>query len=204
MWESVNVFVLRFRLPRNTMFRVDGLLANEVFAGQRFDIGGWGLRAETQLTKQIYLQAFLRRTGSVFYDPEAPYQGDGTRIMGYLDYQPLEKLNLGLSATYIDFFRRSDGVKIYDYLILRNRNTFQVNKYLFVRGIVEYNDFYKRVTLDGLVSFTYIPGTVIYVGYGSALEKLEWDEGLPGYVSSRRFLEMQRGLFFKVSYLYRF
>jgi len=204
LWESVNVFVLRFRLPRSTMFRIDGILANEVFAGQRFDTGGLGMRLETQLTKQFFLAAFIRRTGSVFYDPAEPYQGDGTRIMGTIDFQPIEQLNLGLSATYINYFRRSDGVKIYDYLILRSRNTFQLNKYLFVRGIVEYNDFYKRMTLDGLVSFTYIPGTVVHVGYGSAFEKQEWDEGLPGYAPSSRYHEMERSFFFKVSYLYRF
>jgi hypothetical protein len=73
-----------------------------------------------------------------------------------------------------------------------------------VRGIVEYNDFYKRMTLDGLLSFTYIPGTVVHLGYGSALEKQEWDEGLPGFAPSSRFHEMARGFFFKVSYLWRF
>jgi hypothetical protein len=204
MWESVNLVTFRMRLPRNTMVRFDGLLANEVFAGQRFDIGGFGMQAETQLTKQLYLLGFVRRTGSVYYDPAEPYQGDGTRVMGILDYQPMHQLDLALTATYIDFFRRTDGAKVYDYLILRSRNTFQLNKYLFVRGIVEYNDFYKRMTLDGLVSFTYIPGTVVHVGYGSALEKQEWDEGLPGFVASPRFHEMERGFFFKVSYLYRF
>jgi hypothetical protein len=60
------------------------------------------------------------------------------------------------------------------------------------------------MTLDGLVSFTYIPGTVIHLGYGSALEKLEWDEGLEGFAPSSRFHQMQRGFFFKVSYLHRF
>jgi hypothetical protein len=60
------------------------------------------------------------------------------------------------------------------------------------------------MTLDGLVSFTYIPGTVIHLGYGSALEKQEWDASLPGFAPSSRFHEMKRGFFFKVSYLYRF
>ena len=36
MWESVNLVTFRMRLPRNTMVRFDGLVANEVFAGRRF------------------------------------------------------------------------------------------------------------------------------------------------------------------------
>jgi hypothetical protein len=203
MWETVDLFTLRFRLPRNTMFRIDTLLGNEIYAGQRFNLGGFGLQAESQLAKQLYVQIFARRTGSTFYDPADPYQGYGTRAAATIRYQPMDQLDFSLSASYVDFYRKADKVKIYDYLILRSRNTFQVNKYLFVRGIVEYNDFYKRMTLDGLVSFTYIPGTVVHLGYGSALEKQEWDEGLPGFAPSSRFHEMKRGFFFKVSYLWR-
>ena len=204
MWETVNLFTLRFRLPRNTMVRFDTLVANEVYAGARFGRGGFGMQAESQLAKSLYVQLFGRRWGSVFYDPESPYQGYGTTAMGGLTYQPITQLELALNLTYVDFYRRLDRSKVYDYLILRSRNTFQINKYLFVRGIVEYNDFYKRMTLDGLVSFTYIPGTVVHLGYGSAFEKQEWDPALEGFAPSSRFHEMQRGFFFKVSYLYRF
>ncbi|MCX6570597.1 MAG: DUF5916 domain-containing protein [Candidatus Aminicenantes bacterium] len=204
MWETVNVFVLRFRLPRNTMVRFDGILANEVYAGKRFDQSGCGFMMESQLAKQVYVQARVRRTGNTFYDPADPYQGYGTQATTAVRYQPMDQLDFSLSLDYVDFFRKSDRTKIYDYLILRSRNTYQVNKYLFVRGIVEYNDFYKRMTLDGLLSFTYIPGTVVHLGYGSALEKQEWDEGLAGFAPSSRFHEMKRGFFFKVSYLWRF
>lgn len=204
MWESVNLFTLRFRLPRNSQVRFDGLLANEIYAGRRFDLSGFGLQAESQLAKSVYIQWFARRTGSTYYDPADPYQGYGTRMMGALVYQPVTQLDFALSLTYVDFYRKLDRTKVYEYMILRSRNTFQINKYLFVRGIVEYNDFKKRMTLDGLVSFTYIPGTVIFVGYGSAFEKQEWDMGLGGFAPSSRFHEMDRGFFFKVSYLYRF
>ena len=51
------------------------------------------------------------------------------------------------------------------------------------------------MTLDGLVSFTYIPGTVVHLGYGSALEELEWDEGLPGFAKSDRYNTMERAFF---------
>ena len=202
MFETVNLFTLRFWLPRSTMFRIDTLFANEVYAGERFGRGGAGFQAESQITKHVFLNLFFRRTGSVFYDPEDPYQGYGNRIGGYLQYQPIDKLSFILSLSYIDFFRDLDKQKIYDYAIIRSRNTFQINKYLFLRAIFEYNDFRDRLTVDTLVSFTYIPGTVIYAGYGSAFEKLEWD-GFD-YRESDNFHETKRGFFFKVSYLWRF
>ena len=200
-FETINVFVLRFWLPRNSMFRVDGLLGNEVYAGRKFNLSGYRSLFQTQLTKHLYLEGLFRRGGLIYYDPADPYQGYGNRAQVYAEYQPLEKFSFGLSYTYIDFYRKSDRQKVYDYGIVRSRNTFQINKYLFIRAIFEYNTFYSRLTTDGLISFTYIPGTVVHVGYGSAYEKLEWTGS--EYVESRRFLETQRGFFFKVSYLWR-
>jgi hypothetical protein len=55
---------------------------------------------------------------------------------------------------------------------------------------------------DLLASFTYIPGTVIHLGYGSMYERIRWEEDR--YESADRYLETQRGLFFKASYLWRF
>jgi hypothetical protein len=200
-FETINVFVLRFWLPGNSQFRVDGLLGNEVYYGRKFSLDGYRVQFVTQLTKQFYLEGQFRRGGSIFYDPADPYQGYGNQAQIYAEYQPLEKLSFGFSYTYIDFYRKSDRQRVYDYGIIRSRNTVQVNKYLFLRAIFEYNTFYRRLTTDGLISFTYIPGTVIHLGYGSAYEKSEWNGR--EYLESRRFLETQRGFFFKVSYLWR-
>ncbi len=200
-WESYNLFVLRFRLPRSTQVRFEGIAANEVFAGGRFDRSGFGLRAETQIFKQLYAYGYLRRCGKIYYDEAAPYQGYGITSDSGLRYQPAEKLDFMLDLTYTNFYRRADHRKIYGYTILYDRNTFQINKYLFVRAIFEYNLYHKRLTADGLVSFTYIPGTVFYVGYGSALDRTEWNGA--EYVSTDRFVQKRTGFFFKISYLWR-
>jgi hypothetical protein len=139
--------------------------------------------------------------GAIYYDPDAPYQGDGNRAQAGVQFQPTDQLDFSLSLAYSDFTRRSDKAKIYDYTLLRSFNSFQLNKYLFLRAIVEYNFYYKRMTVDGLASFTYIPGTVIYVGYGTALERIRWNGA--DYEDADRFLETKRGFFFKVSYLWR-
>jgi hypothetical protein len=201
MYETINVLALRFGLPRSSQFRVDAILGNEVFEGRRFVRNSWRVQAYTQVAKQVYVQGYYRRGGTVYYDPDDPYQGYGSDVQLTLDYQPTQQLDLMFDAAYTDFYRKSDKSKVYDYAILRSRNTFQVNQYLFLRAIVEYNDFRKRLTLDTLISFTYIPGTVVFVGYGSAFEQQDWNG--TEYVTGNRFRENQRGFFFKVSYLWR-
>lgn len=100
-------------------------------------------------------------------------------------------------------FRESPREKIYDYNIYRGRLTYQVNKYFFFRGVIEYNSFRRQLLSDILASFTTIPGTVIHIGYGSLYKKLAWEEETGLYRESDRFMEIQRGFFFKASYLWR-
>jgi len=66
---------------------------------------------------------------------------------------------------------------------------------------VEYNSYEKDLSTDFLVSFTYIPGTVVHIGYGSLYQKVAWNghEYQPG----SDYLETIRGVFFKASYLWR-
>jgi len=186
MWETTNVFVFRAYLPRNTQIRFDGILANEVFAGRRFDRCAFGIRGQSQIFKRLYAQFMTRWGNRIYYDPDAPYAGYGPQATVGLEYQATDQLAFGLDLTYQGFSRKSTHEKIYDYTILRSRNTYQVFKYLFLRGIVEYNFYLKRMTVDTLASFTYVPGTVFYVGYGSAFARLAW----PGreYVAADRFL----------------
>jgi hypothetical protein len=203
LFETTNLFTFRVHMPGTSMFRIDLVLANEVFAGKRFDTSSIGFRVESQLTKHLYVYAFYRYGGSIFYDPDNPFPGKSNQVSLTLQYQPVEKLNTSLDLTYSDFYRKSDSQKEYDYTILRSKTTFQLNKYLFFRGIAEYNFFREELFLDFLASFTYIPGTVVHIGYGSVLEKIHWDSNLREYVPAQQFEQTHRAFFFKVSYLWR-
>lgn len=201
MWETWDMVALRFFLPRSTQVRFDAAKATETYVGFRFNRDNARVQVYSQLDKRFAVELTYRYGDFIYYDSTAPYQGYGNRLAGEVVYQPTDKLNFGLDLTYYDFFRQSDGAKIYDYTILRSRNTFQVNKYVFFRGIVEYNAYRRRFTVDSLVSFTYIPGTVFYAGYGSAYERLEWNG--TEYTDSERYMNTKHGFFCKLSYLVR-
>jgi len=116
-------------------------------------------------------------------------------------YQPSESLNLTLNWTHADFYRDTTDEKIYSYPISRAKLTYQFSHAFFLRAIAEYNGYRRQLVTDFLASYTYIPGTVIYLGYGALAKKQEWENGM--YRPSDHFLDLQRGLFFKASYLWR-
>jgi hypothetical protein len=200
LFETQDTFDLRLILPRNTTLIAGAGYLTEVFLGQRFGRSRVRLIGSSQVTRQLSWEIRYVYGQKIRY-LESPFQGRGSDAQCGLTYLPWDKLNLSLALAYSNFFRSADGAKEFDYAILRSQNTYQLNKYLFFRAVVEYNSFYKSLMTDFLASFTYIPGTVVHVGYGSLYEKTAWEDGV--YVPSDRFLETKRSFFFKVSYLWR-
>jgi len=200
MNEALGRFGVDLLLPGNTGLTLEAWKASEIFLGRRFDISQYRLIANSWLNKKLYLYLAGRRGSQIRYAQD-PFQGRGSTFVGMLRYLPTDKLQWEVRFTYADLYAKADKLKVYEYTILRNKLTYQANKYLFFRGVLEYNDYRKKLLSDLLVSFTYIPGTVIQLGYGSLYEKVRWDK--TDYRPDDRFLEMKRGLFFKASYLWR-
>jgi len=59
--------------------------------------------------------------------------------------------------------------------------TFQIDKHLFLRAIVQYDSSRRQVLTDFLASWELLPGTVVYAGYGSLVERRGWD-GWASYI----------------------
>ena len=197
-WENLNGFFLTFILPRTSMLRTGYGYANEIYLGEKFSTNYFNFLVSSQFTKQLYFDVYYRYCNKIRYIAD-PYQGKGNVVLASIIYQPSDNFSSSLSFTYDDFYQGEK--KEYDYSIIRFKNTYQVNKYLFFRAIVEYNSFYEDMTTDLLASFTYIPGTVIHLGYGSLYEKMKWEND--AYIKDNHFLETKRGFFFKTSYLWR-
>jgi len=200
LYETNDALAFQVLLPGNMRVTVMGVYSTEIFLGKRFNTSGGLVQVSSQLSKKLTVSGLFRRGNAIRYTAD-PFQGYGNRATGNVIYQPSDKFSLNLSLVYSDFFQKETKEKVFDYTIWRSRLTYQMNKYLFFRGIVEYNTYREELLTDLLASFTYIPGTVIQLGYGSLYNRLEWDG--EGYRSADRFLEMRRGLFFKASYLWR-
>jgi len=202
MWETYNYGAVKVVFLGSMGATILYTYATEVFADQRFKTDGFQGSVSGLMTKQLRA-SLTYRTGNAIYYSATPYQGKSSRASATIIYQPTANLEANLSFVYSDFYRASNSEKIYEYPISRAKITYQMNRYLFVRGIAEYNKYRRRVLTDFLASFTYIPGTVAHAGYGSVYERMEWDDARRSYINSEQFLESQRGFFFKVSYLWR-
>ena len=170
----------------------------------------------SQIFKSLFFDLEIGTKGSPWYDdPNNPFQGDITYQTAFINFQPTENFSSEVIGVKEIFTSRDDELDLYDYNICRIKTTYQINKYLFIRGVLDYTyvnypDYAvkypeegkigdeKRLTSEFLIGFNYIPGTVVYFGYGARRENLTYDG--KDYIPADTFTEMKRRLFFKASY----
>ncbi len=123
---------------------------------------------------------------------------------GSVSLQPTGSLNLSVDYNRSTFDHTDTGERVYTVDVINARTTYQFDRRLALRAIVQYDSSLKQILTDLLASFELVPGTVAFVGYGSLYERREWESDVGAAPTSPRYLTSRRGLFFKVSYAHRF
>jgi hypothetical protein len=199
-WETNNYVAATMFFLGSLNVRVKYSYSTEIFLNQKFKTGGLTTSFGGLVSNTLNFAVVYRKLNSIYYS-NAPFQGSSNVVQAIAIFQPSDNISTRFDFIFSDFKRNSDNKILYEYPISRLRLTYQMNKYLFFRGIAEYNKYRRRLLTDFLASFTYIPGTVLHFGYGSIYQKTEWVNN--SYLASDNFLEMKRGFFFKASYLWR-
>jgi hypothetical protein len=202
LWETFNHLSVTSFFLGSYNARVKYSYSTEIFGGEKFNIGGMQFNLGGLISKQFTFSLSYKRMNAIYYS-QNPFQGKSNLINAIMVYQISDNVESYSSFVFSDFRRESNSELIYEYPIFRERLTYQFNKYLFFRGVVEYNKYKRQLLTDILVSFTYVPGTVLFVGYGSLYRKTEWNQYENRYADSQNFNEVTRGFFFKMSYLWR-
>jgi hypothetical protein len=189
---------IRFNFTRSGYLRVDYGTGHETYAGRKFEIGRMMIDGGVQATRWLNVSGGTQAGPAIFYDEEAPYQGDRRSANLRIGLQPNASFNSNTSYSFVTFTNRATGLNAYRVHVLNLRNTYQFTPRFFIRAVAQFDSSRKRVLGDFLASYELSPGTVAHAGYGSlfgkALEEVELD----------RYTATARALFFKVSYLFHF
>jgi hypothetical protein len=194
---------IRLYFTRQGNIQVDYGGGKEAWIGRTFHFSRTRMRGSAQFFRWLNVQAGARFGGSIYYDTDNQFLGNSRTFDFECTLQPSSKLSQSIGYDRVVFNRDSDGSHVYTVDIINTKTTYQFNKHLFVRAIERYDSSRQQVLMDYLVSYEPVPGTVAYAGYGTLLDRDEWNgtEFVPGQGNYRT---MQRGLFFKLSYLFRF
>lgn len=186
---------VRMHFTKQGWFRFDQGAGTEPWAGRSFDTRRRRIMGGIQLRRWLGLNGQAQNGNEIYYDPVDPFLGRSRRYSGDVNLQPNSKINQAIFYQRVAFDRISSGQRVFTVHIANLRSTYQFNRHLFARAIIQYDSSRKRVLTDLLGSYELMPGTVAHIGYGSLIEK-------PG--RTRGYFSTTRGLFFKASYLHRF
>lgn len=132
-------------------------------------------------------------TGSSIYYDELPYLGFSNSLEGELSFRPVQNLVASLRLEDLNFYEHRGGPKVYRVTIVSQRINFQFNRALFLRTITDYDSYYKKIYLSGLLGYELNPGTCFYLGVEDHRERLGTD----------RYQLTGRYYFIKFSYWWR-
>jgi hypothetical protein len=146
--------------------------------------------------------------------------GSSSRIDGALDLRPTTAIRSSLSFSRLTIARKSDGSRFSSETIPHIKVEYQVSPPIFLRlvgqyaarsrsalrdrngdpilvnGVLDTGDTTNELSTDWLFSYRPVPGTLVYLGYGSTMDEPR----------EFRFQDLRRtrdGFFGKISYLFR-
>ena len=146
--------------------------------------------------------------------------GNSSRIDAALDVRPTTAIRSSVSFSRLIIARKSDGSRFSSETIPRIKVEYQVSPPIFLRlvgqyaarsrspledrngnpilvnGVLDSGSTMNEFSTDWLFSYRPVPGTLVYLGYGSALEE-------PREFRFQNLRRTRDGFFGKISYLFR-
>jgi hypothetical protein len=189
-----------------------------VVPGPEKDQWGGSFRATTPTFRHFSGTASITESQVPIFREAAP--GNSSRIDAALDVRPTTAIRSSLSFSRLTIARKSGGSRFSSETIPRIKVEYQVSPPIFLRfvgqyaarsrspledrngnpilvnGVIDSGSTTNEFSTDWLFSYRPVPGTLVYLGYGSTLnEPREF-----------RFQDLRRtrdGFFGKISYLFR-
>jgi len=182
------------------------------------DQWGGSFRATTPTYRHFSGTASITESQVPIFREAAP--GNSSRIDAALDVRPTTAIRSSLSFSRLTIARKSDGSRFSSETIPRIKVEYQVSPPIFLRlvgqyaarsrspledrngnpilvnGVLDSGSTTNEFSTDWLFSYRPVPGTLVYLGYGSTLEEPR----------EFRFQDLRRtrdGFFGKISYLFR-
>ena len=120
-----------------------------------------------------------------------------------ITWQPTIHFNQSVSYDFVRFSRADTGARVFTVDIVNAKSIYQFSTKFFVRLLEQFDSSRHQLLTDLLASYEVVPGTVFHAGYGSLYEQRGYQDGrfIP---NTGQYSTVQRGVFLKASYLYRF
>jgi hypothetical protein len=189
------------QLTGQTYAEVQYYLANERFRGVDLrGIGHWYAMLVSSFSEPVHLGASLAHGEFIARNLAVPVIGNGSELSLIAGLKPISRLVIDPTLTYTELYRK-DGTPLYHGWIGRARTSLQFTRRLFLRLVLQYDEFGHRLDVEPLVTYRVNPFTLFYVG--SSLGYHDYRLGGPVLPGQTGLQPQTRQFFAKFQYLLR-
>ncbi|GAB5520729.1 MAG: DUF5916 domain-containing protein [Rhodothermales bacterium] len=191
------------QLKRQTNLLLLYVRSQQQFAGLDFNgMQFFRVNVNSNFSNPVQVGFNVRFGDGLYLNPDAPEVGQRNDINIWGTIRPTSRLSIQPRFSYQRLEDRDTGDAFFSGYILRSRINYQFTRRLFVRTVVQYNDFAERLEVDPLITYKINPFSAFY--FGSTHDYLNLPRtGFDGDDLQTRFFASERQLFFKFQYLFR-
>jgi hypothetical protein len=179
----------------------------EDYLGYGFDLNQYLIDISSHTLPWLYALGTVYWGDGIYYDApsfgQEPFLGNTRTINWGLELKPISNWATRLSGNhYIFKGSNQEFVANVNQDILRLRTVYQFTKEIYLRIILEQNNYYKDLDVNILAGWEPSPGTVLFLGYNDYYSRDRLFLNAIGK-SKLDYTRFAQGLFFKFSYLVR-
>ncbi|MBD3332309.1 hypothetical protein GF356_05630 [candidate division GN15 bacterium] len=141
------------------------LISEEKFGGRLIKgISRFNMDVNTAFTQVIRGGFYYGEGRTLYRDFDDPRLGYSRDFGFWLEFKPWQRLVINPRVNYARMDERESSEEIYEGYIVRSRFNYQFTRSLFVRLIVQYNDFGKDLSFEPLLTYRINPFSLFYIG----------------------------------------
>jgi hypothetical protein len=194
-WQEIEPTV-ELNLKGQTFVEAGYSWNSDQFRGIDFDgMRSWSLFARSNASDLIQGGFFAEGGDQVSRNSNPPTLGDAFYLELFATVKPFSRMTVEPSLIFSSLDRKEDGSEIFSGWILRTRNTLSFSRQLFLRLVLQYDDFDEQFNVEPLVTYKLNPFTLFYIGSTQVYRELP--------VQRDELTPVERQYFAKFQYLFR-
>ena len=159
------------------------------------DMRRWFVFARSQFSDPVTLGIFVSNGDRIARNVTDPFVGEGTDMHVFATLKPNDLLSIDPSVRF-SRLESPDGEELFSGYVLRTRATYNFSRKLFLRFVVQWDDFGEELDVEPLLTYKINPFTLFFVGSSQTFER--FDEHRDGDLT-----QSERQFFAKFQYLFR-
>lgn len=195
---------LSIQMKGMTNLTLGWLTSDELFRNTQLNgIRRGSIRVNSNFSEPVRAGFFVMYGRTIARSLAVPVLGRGTEVSLWASIKPMQNVKIEPEYAFQELNHPETNANLFRGYILRTRVSYQFTRELFLRLVVEYNDFSRSLAVEPLLTYRLNPFSIFYVGSTHGLYEL------PSVIPSddmRRpweFGQNSRQFFLKFQYLFQ-